>query len=429
MKVVFSLPHAERLVDPTSKRVFGGAEVRGYTFARGLCKAGGTGGPGEPGGFDVMFQVGTEGATTQFRLGGLTVLLESGLPADIPRLLRPLIGDVFTRVRRTKKFPWLQVRGWKLAFLWQLPIAVAFTICKKIGDKISPPPRLRAHYMRPDADVFCAFGTSNNTAELVAACKKRNIPSVVFIASDSDLSEQHRPNVADIDAYGQSSALCYYAIVNADQLIVQSDAQKQILKTRFNRDSALIKNPVGPCEQRERPAGLLGRYVFWVGRADAIKRPGLAFELASRCPDLPFVMVLNRVNSVDFDRAVATKPANVRVIERLPPEEIEAYYQHAAVFLNTSAFEGFPNTFLQAGKYGVPVFSLEVDPDAMLESHGCGFWARGDLDKLADALRAAWREPPRAMSENIRRYVAQNHELSGRVAELAALLQALPKKG
>ena len=92
--------------------------------------------------------------------------------------------------------------------------------------------------------------------------------------------------------------------------------------------------------------------------------------------DLPFVMVMNRSVPKVWESVVQQLPANVRLLEKIPFSESDKLFEGALVLLNTSEFEGFPNTFLQAGKYGVPVLSLSVDPDEFITQTGCGLVCR-----------------------------------------------------
>src|SRR5690606_14904808 len=102
-------------------------------------------------------------------------------------------------------------------------------------------------------------------------------------------------------------------------------------------------------------------YTLWIGRSDAhVKRPDHLIELAAACPEQHFLMVMT-LEDAAVDRAIRERaPANVTILPRVDFDEIERYFKHATLFVNTSDFEGFPNTFLQAAKYRVPILSLRV---------------------------------------------------------------------
>ena len=55
----------------------------------------------------------------------------------------------------------------------------------------------------------------------------------------------------------------------------------------------------------------------------------------------------------------------------VPYSEVNAYFERARVFLNTSDSEGFPNSFLQAWVRRVPVISY-FDPDQVIAAKGLG---------------------------------------------------------
>jgi glycosyltransferase involved in cell wall biosynthesis len=155
----------------------------------------------------------------------------------------------------------------------------------------------------------------------------------------------------------------------------------------------------------------------------------LCLELAERCPEIPFTMILNRRYADVFDEVQRRRPANVRIVERVPHAEIGQYFRRARALVSTSSavWEGFPNTFLQAGAAGAVVLSLEVDPDGLLARHGCGLAAGGSLDRLAGDLRRVWSDAPLAASlaARMRAYIESYHALDGRIAELEAMLRSL----
>ncbi|MCA1656367.1 MAG: glycosyltransferase, partial [Actinobacteria bacterium] len=81
---------------------------------------------------------------------------------------------------------------------------------------------------------------------------------------------------------------------------------------------------------------------------------------------------------------------NVCLAPPRPRDELIALYARAVAVVNTSGFEGFPNTFMEAWACGVPVLSLSVDPDGVIERHGLGGVAHGSLERLAELGRSYW---------------------------------------
>lgn len=329
--------------------------------------------------------------------------------------------NVFPRLRKRHWFPIINLDRRDLDLFWQIPLIATWLTLPSLFF-----PRFWRK-LRPD--VVCCFGNNAQSAEVIADCRRAGIPTVLCIASDNDLSPDYRPGNMDPNHYGMPKWKGHYALHHADCVVVQSDTQRQALQEHFRRDGVLIRNPVHiapddpqhwrPREQRE--------FVLWIGRSDDFdKRPMLFVQLAQQCPELNFLMIVSRTNEPAFLALQEQCPSNLRILEHLPPPEIWDYLHRARALVNTSRFEGFPNTFLQAAVAGVPIVSLEVDPDEMLASQRCGIWTAGDPNLLRSSLEQLWNSHDQAetLAVKCHRHVLEKHEATARLAEFEACIDS-----
>lgn len=249
-------------------------------------------------------------------------------------------------------------------------------------------PEMISIYDEINADIYTVPGNSQFSGELAYFCKQRNKKFVFLAGSDMDYYPEYKLQPDKLDIYSTPFSLKAYAIENADAHIVQNERQAEMLRNGYNRFSTLIKNPIdiNPMYDRDHSA----RTILWVGKSDErVKQPSLLFELARRLPDYKFVVIMNIGLPETHTQCLETARTlpNVELIERVPFEKIEKYFASARVHVSTSAFEGFPNTFLQAAKYGVPTISVRVDPDGMLSQHECGISCGGDFEKFNSHVR------------------------------------------
>jgi glycosyltransferase involved in cell wall biosynthesis len=154
-------------------------------------------------------------------------------------------------------------------------------------------------------------------------------------------------------------------------------------------------------------------------------------DVARACPSVRFCAVLNPADPTLFAEIAAACPANVEIVEQASRDRIAELFIDAFCLVNTSMFEGFPNTLLEAGRHGVPALSLDVDPDGVISRNHAGAVAHGRIGDLAAQVRTfhADRSAARGAGARLRQYVRDRHDATARYAELDNLLGRLLHDG
>ena len=248
--------------------------------------------------------------------------------------------------------------------------------------------QLLSIYDEVDADIYLVPGNSQFSGEMAFYCQQRGKKYVFLAGSDIDFRPEYKIEPEKFDLYGVLHGLKAYAIDNAHLHLAQNEHQANLLRQGYNRTACIVRNPIELA--RVFPRAASARTLLWIGKSDErVKRPSMILELARRLPEYPFVVIMNMGIAETHTHCIqeAKKLSNVTLINRVPFHEVEQYFAQAKLHINTSTFEGFPNTFLQAAKYGVPTLAAKVDPGTMLSQHGCGACCADDLEVLVNTIR------------------------------------------
>ncbi|MBL8848378.1 MAG: glycosyltransferase family 4 protein [Planctomycetaceae bacterium] len=395
----------------------GGLETRAWQFARGLSRRG----------VDAQFVVRLPRRPVEECVDGVQV---------IPLLdrLYPIREAARMCVGKRRGFPWIEMHRWRPQLLWQLPLlAVERVIQGGPTDPWRPDERLRSL----KTDVYCTFGVQSHSATVLASARAAGRPCVLVLGSDGDLDERYTRESTFISPYGDAGHVCWRILQEADAIVAQTTAQAGMLRERFGREATVIRNPVDVAEwdARRMPAASvdecagLERFVLWVGRAESVhKRPLVCLDVARRCPELQFLMIMNPRDPQVEASVRREAPPNVRILSAVPFARMPAVFARASAFVNTSSLEGFPNVFLQAAISRVPIAALEVGAE-FLQHIGCGDYANGNLAALCDALRRFWREGAGpGQLEAARETVIREHGLAETTAALAGVLAGVKER-
>jgi len=199
----------------------------------------------------------------------------------------------------------------------------------------------------------------------------------------------------------------------ADELVVQTTEQVALARRTLGREAHLIRSF---CDSRP-PASAPREAFIWLGGLIDYKGPLAYVRLAELVPEAEFWMIGTRRDAAwdelaDEVSAAADRLPNLTLLPPRGREELFDLYERAIAVVNTSAFEGFPNTFMEGWSSGAAALSLNVDPDGVIGQHGLGFVAGGDIGELAGAARRLWsrRHDLDELSNGARRYIAENHD-------------------
>jgi glycosyltransferase involved in cell wall biosynthesis len=262
---------------------------------------------------------------------------------------------------------------------------------------------LWAAMRRADADIYYQRASGAMTGFVVAFARRHGRRALFAGAHDFDF-EPALPLIR----YRRDKALFRYGLAHADQVVVQSERQRQRCREVFGREAECIPSCYGGAAGSARHDGL----VLWVASVKPIKRPELFIELARRLPEYRFRLVGGPgAGAAHFEalRQEAAALPNLEMTGFVPHAEVDTHFDGAALFVNTAVSEGFPNTFLQAWSRGVPTVSF-FDAGARLDGRAVGTVVP-DLDAMVEAVRrfkqdeALWREEGRRAAD----YVARHH--------------------
>lgn len=267
---------------------------------------------------------------------------------------------------------------------------------------------------RVDADIYYQRGAGMLTGVVAHWCRRHQRKSVFAVAGKTKIPIR------------RDRWLFEYGIRNADRIIVQNTHQAHAVREEFGRESTLIPN----CHPPVPPQAASGdATILWVSTIRRVKRPWLLFDVAQALPDLHFTMVggpdLLDKSFYDKMQARAESLPNVDFEGFVPYSRVHRYFDRAAVFLNTSMSEGFPNTFLQSWARGVPTVSF-VDSGARVAERPVGRIV-GSINEMAVAIRELLEDDDeRARLGDIgRRYVLENHGMERVIPHYEALFDDL----
>jgi glycosyltransferase involved in cell wall biosynthesis len=232
---------------------------------------------------------------------------------------------------------------------------------------------------RANADVYYTSCAGMQVGLLSMFCGLKNKGLIFRVAHDSDCG---RGNL--LVEYRRDKWLYEYGLKRVDKILVQSEQQATALQRNYGLDSCvaimLVDSPKNDLPYSNRDIDVL-----WVNNFRDFKRPDLVLDLAERMPGVRFHIVGGEESGFEALYVNMQKRAkglaNVIFHGRVPYHNVGELYDRAKIFVNTSDSEGFPNSYLQSWRRGVPVVAF-FDPDGLIHRQGLG----GSAESIEDMI-------------------------------------------
>ncbi len=247
------------------------------------------------------------------------------------------------------------------------------------------------------------------------AAKKNKAKFIIGLASDLDASTFYQRLV---NFYTKRSLFVFikhlfhteivfnYLLHHANHIFSQHHGQVDALRLRGIK-STIMPNVI------YIPSNILNHhsdFPYYVSIGSLDRRKGLPYfvTICNSCFAIQFKVIGRcRDNYSKTVMSVLSRQENLIYLGSQSHNEVLQIISGASFLISTSPMEGFPNTFLEAWLYGIPVLSLFVDPGNIIEDNRLGVCFHGDIADMISFIN----NPDKKFDHNkIKEYVIKNHD-------------------
>jgi glycosyltransferase involved in cell wall biosynthesis len=276
-------------------------------------------------------------------------------------------------------------------------------------------------FQRAHADAYIVRGSGGHLIAAAAFCRSARRRLIFSSSSELDFDfERPDRNRRTLRLYRASLRL-------AQDVVVQTEQQRELARRALpERDPVVIPSFAEPAEGANGD----GKYFLWADRLVEYKLPDRYVELAQALPDARFRMVASVTGETppgmaERIEAAASRLPNLELLPPRPRTQLLEEMREAVAVVKTSRIEGMPNAFLEAWACGIPVLSLNVDPDAKIADNDIGVAAEGSMERFVTGAQSLWSDPElrRTIGERARRFIQDVHSPEAVADRWLALLE------
>lgn len=250
--------------------------------------------------------------------------------------------------------------------------------------------------------------------------KDNSCKLIWHVASDSNLVQKKKFSPIKHFYKLIEKKLFEYGIKKADEIVVLTEYQGQLAR-KINNNKAEIKliRTFHPFPEKNKHK-IKKNQIIWVANFKKLKQPEMFINLSCALYEKKI-----NVNCIMIGAPVSHPPSYQRLLEKKinetpnllwikkqPVEIVNKYINESKLLINTSKWEGFPNTYIQAWMRETPVVTLKCDPDGLIKNLKIGMHS-GNFDKLIDDVMylLSNEDLRQKMGKNAKQYALKYHSL------------------
>jgi glycosyltransferase involved in cell wall biosynthesis len=240
-------------------------------------------------------------------------------------------------------------------------------------------------------------------------CKSLGTKQIIRISNDNLLDDRLKNTASSSHQF-----FLFLGLKWSDIIFAQNNYQYKILIGKFkNKKIYILKNPIIIQEEFLFPKNNIQGHLAWIANFRYQKNLRLLYKIAK---SMPYESIkIAGVPTSHFDDESKEYCAKLKLLEnveflgKLNRDEIFILLQSAKFLLNTSRYEGFSNTFLEAMVTGTPILtSSMVNPDKIVSKNQLGF-VYENVNELVFFLENLSEEKYLQLSKNCQKFVQIEH--------------------
>lgn len=200
----------------------------------------------------------------------------------------------------------------------------------------------------------------------------------------------------------------------SDVVVVQHQEQSKLVKPYLSGKCILVPNLIQSSGSTIRDYDRTDIDVIWISQIRPPKQLEILLDIAERLPELKFT-VIGSFYDLHSQSIFESKMQNIRNLRYTGPLDHESTMKllsNSRVLVNTSLWEGFPNTMLEAWSFGVPVVSLQIDPGSVIRHEKLGL-VSGTVVQMVNDIRSLVRNGQlnNEMGKRGQNYIKRMHSI------------------